>query len=249
MERSKHTERDYHHYEKVSSHEDLNKFFQLVYFWMFLGLLISAGVSYFVSTSKTMLSLIFGNVVILIILIVLQLLMVFVIGLLINHISADVAKIMFFIYSALTGLTFSVIFIVYELGSIFFVFIVTSLIFLLMSLFGRYTDKDLTSLGTILMVGLIVIIIASIINIFLRNPMLYLIITIIAVIIFTGLIAYDTQKIKEWKIKLEQINHIKYEKDKEELEKKIAVIGALILYLDFINLFINLLKLLGKRRE
>lgn len=248
MERSRHYEREHRHHERLST-EELNSFFQLVYLWMFVGLLISGAVSYFVSTSETMLKLIFGNIAIMIILIILQIALVLIIGLMIHNISSDVAKILFFIYSALTGLTFSVIFIFYELGSIFFVFFITSLIFAIMSLFGRFTDKDLTSLGTILTVALIVIIIAGLINIFLRNSMLDFIITVLAVIIFTGLIAYDTQKIKKLREELEHQQHIKDEKLKEEWSKKIAVIGALTLYLDFINLFINLLKLLGKRRD
>ena len=156
----------------------------------------------------------------------------------INKMSASKAQTVFWIFAALMGASLSSIFIVYTMPSIARVFFITSATFGAMSLYGYTTKKDLTGWGSFLMMGLIGIIIASIVNIFLKSSAMHFVISIIGVLVFVGLTAYDTQKIK----------HMYYATDSGEVMGKKAVMGALTLYLDFINLFIMLLRLFGQRR-
>jgi FtsH-binding integral membrane protein len=156
----------------------------------------------------------------------------------INKMSAAKAQTVFWIFAALMGISLSSIFLMYTGGSIARVFFITSGTFGAMSIYGYTTKRDLTKLGSFLMMGLIGIIIASLVNIFLKSPMMYFVISILGVLIFVGLTAYDTQKIK----------NMYAVSDTGELMGKKAVMGALTLYLDFINLFIMLLRLFGQRR-
>ena len=156
----------------------------------------------------------------------------------IRKMSASKAQTVFWIFAALMGLSLSSIFVVYTETSITRVFFITAGTFGAMSIYGYTTKRDLTKLGSFLMMGLIGIIIASIVNIFLKSSMMYFAISIIGVLIFVGLTAYDTQKIK----------NMYSASDTGELIGKKAVMGALTLYLDFINLFIMLLRLFGQRR-
>ena len=156
----------------------------------------------------------------------------------INSMSATRAQTVFWIFAALMGISLSSIFLMYTGGSIARVFFITSGTFGAMSIYGYTTKRDLTKLGSFLMMGLIGIIIASLVNIFLKSPMMYFVISILGVLIFVGLTAYDTQKIK----------NMYAVSDTGELMGKKAVMGALTLYLDFINLFIMLLRLFGQRR-
>ena len=156
----------------------------------------------------------------------------------INKMSAAKAQTTFWIFAALMGLSLSSILLVYTGMSITRVFFICSATFGAMSIYGYTTKRDLTKLGSFLMMGLIGIIIASIVNIFMKSSMLYLVISILCVLIFVGLTAYDTQKIK----------NMYAASDTGELMGKKAVMGALTLYLDFINLFIMLLRLFGQRR-
>ena len=152
--------------------------------------------------------------------------------------SASKAQTVFWIFAALMGLSLSSIFVVYTETSITRVFFITAGTFGAMSIYGYTTKRDLTKLGSFLMMGLIGIIIASIVNIFMKSTMMYFVISIIGVLIFVGLTAYDTQKIKNMYLA----------SDTGEIIGKKAVMGALTLYLDFINLFIMLLRLFGQRR-
>jgi hypothetical protein len=156
----------------------------------------------------------------------------------INKMSASKAQTVFWIFAALMGLSLSWILLVYTGKSVARVFFITSATFGAMSLYGYTTKRDLTKLGSFLMMGLIGIIIASLVNIFMKSSMMYFVISILGVLIFVGLTAYDTQKIKNMYV----------ESDSGELIGKKAVMGALTLYLDFINLFIMLLRLFGQRR-
>ena len=156
----------------------------------------------------------------------------------INKMSASKAQTVFWIFAALMGLSLSWILLVYTGKSVARVFFITSATFGAMSLYGYTTKRDLTKLGSFLMMGLIGIIIASLINIFMKSSMMYFVISILGVLIFVGLTAYDTQKIKNMYV----------ESDSGEIIGKKAVMGALTLYLDFINLFIMLLRLFGQRR-
>ena len=156
----------------------------------------------------------------------------------IRKMSAAKAQMTFWIFAALMGASLSSIFLVYTGASITRVFFITAGTFGAMSIYGYTTKRDLTKLGSFLMMGLIGIIIASIVNIFMKSTMMYFVISILGVLIFVGLTAYDTQKIKNMYLV----------SDSSEIMGKKAVMGALTLYLDFINLFIMLLRLFGQRR-
>ena len=156
----------------------------------------------------------------------------------INKMSAVKAQTVFWIFAALMGLSLSWILLVYTGVSVARVFFITSATFGAMSIYGYTTKRDLTKLGSFLIMGLIGIIIASLVNIFLKSSMMYFVISILGVLIFVGLTAYDTQKIK----------NMYAASDRVELMGKKAIMGALTLYLDFINLFIMLLRLFGQRR-
>jgi len=157
----------------------------------------------------------------------------------INRLSAAAAQGLFWLYAGLMGLSLSTIFLVYTGESIFRVFFITAGTFAAMSLYGYTTKRDLTQMGSFLFMGLIGIVIASLVNMFLQNGMLQWIIAVIGVIVFVGLTAYDTQTIKE----------MYYEGDGHEIAGKKAVMGALRLYLDFVNLFMMLIQLIGVRRD
>ena len=156
----------------------------------------------------------------------------------INKMSTSKAQTVFWIFTILMGLSLSWVLIVFTGVSVARVFFITSATFGAMSIYGYTTKRDLTKLGSFLMMGLIGIIIASLVNIFLKSPMMYFVISILGVLIFVGLTAYDTQKIK----------NMYSASDTVEVSGKKAIMGALTLYLDFINLFIMLLRLFGQRR-
>jgi len=219
--------------------ETINSFFQKVYLWMFLGLLVSAIAAYSILLFPALFTYIILTPLFWV-LIVAELGIVVVLSMLLKKISATTAKILFILYSFITGLTLSVVLLAYTASSIFMVFALVSGMFLLLSLYGYFTKRDLSALGPILFIGLIGIIIAAVINLFLQSYGFSLIIAVLGIVIFTGLIIYDTQVMKKF-FALES-------KGKESLSK-LAIFGALKLYLDFINLFLMLLRLLGKRRH
>lgn len=214
---------------------EIQNVFKKVYLWMFVGLLVSFGVGYFVSLNTNMLYNIFQTNMY-IFLPIIEIVLVIVLSAGINKFNAMTAKILFLLYSFVTGLTFSVIFVAYSMSSILLVFGVTALVFLVLALLGYTTKVDLSKLGTILFVFLLGIVLVTLINIFLGNTMLDIILCIIGVGIFMGYIAYDTQKIKLLASTMVD-------------EDKVAIIGALELYLDFINLFLRLLQLFGKSND
>ncbi len=211
-----------------------NKIFTKIYGWMFIGLLISAITGYYVSTNSNMLYNIYSTGTYWILALV-EIGVCIWLSAGIRKMQTTTAKILFCLYSFITGLSFSVIFVAYRIDSIVSIFTITSIIFAIMALIGKYTNMDLTKIGTILFVGLIGIIIASIINIFVGSQTFDLGITILGIIIFMAYVAYDVQKIKYIAPTLE--------------EDKAAIICAFELYLDFINLFIKLLRLFGKSKD
>jgi uncharacterized protein len=215
------------------------RFMVRVYNWMTAGLGITGFMAYYVSNSPTMLNIIFGNAIVPIVLIIAQLGLVFWLAARVMQMSASQATGVFMLYAGLTGITFSSIFLVYTAASITSTFLITAGTFGAMSLYGYTTKKDLTSWGSFLFMGLIGIIIASVVNIFMESEMMYALISYAGVLIFVGLTAYDTQKIKEMNI----LGNEGTDEDTKE-----AIRGALTLYLDFINLFLMLLRLLGDRR-
>ena len=210
-----------------------------VYTWMTLGLALTATVGYYAAESQMLRNLIFSNGFVMIGLIIAQLGIVVGLSAGINRLSGSAATGLFILYSALTGLTFSVIFMVYTYSSIASTFFVTSGTFAAMSVFGHTTKRDLTKLGSIAFMALIGIILASLVNMFMQNSMLELGISVIGVLLFTGLTAYDAQRIKEMAATVSD----------GESEAKVSVMGALSLYLNFINLFLMLLRFLGVSRN
>ena len=207
-----------------------------VYGWMTVALLLTAGTAFFTASSPAMLSLIFGNSAAVWILFVLELGLVLGVSAGINRLSPTTATALFLLYSVVNGLTLSVIFFAYSLGTIYQAFAASALTFGAMSFVGYTTKKDLSGLGGLLIMGLIGLIIASVINIFWGNSVMDAIITYIGVFLFVGLTAYDTQKIK-------QMCAVAAD------SRRIAILGALTLYLDFINLFLYILRLFGRSRD
>jgi FtsH-binding integral membrane protein len=196
-------------------------------------------VAFYTAQSPELLSLIFSNSYGFWILFGLQIGIVVFLSARINKMSANTAIGSFLLYSVITGFVFSMLFLVFTMGSIASTFFITAGTFAVMSIIGYYTKTDLTSFGRIMMMALVGLIIASIANYFMNSSTLYWITTYAGILIFTGLIAYDTQKIKEMNI----IGNEGTDDDKKE-----AIMGALCLYLDFINLFLLLLRLFGSRK-
>ena len=210
-----------------------------VYNWMALALLVTGVVAYITATTPQMISYIVSSKLLFYGLILGELGLVIYLTAAIRKMSQTTAIAAFLIYSVLNGLTMSVIFLVYTTSSISTTFFVTAGTFAAMSFYGYTTKKDLTSIGNMAFMALIGIIIASIVNFFLKSEMMYWIITYLGVAIFVALTAYDTQKLKE-------IGKRGFT-DQENMEK-MSVLGALTLYLDFINMFLFLLRILGDRK-
>lgn len=220
--------------------EELQRGFVVkVYGWMMAGLMVTGVTSLLILYTPGLLDLIFSSRWVYIGLFVAQLGLVVYLSARIEKMSAATATMVFIGYSALTGLTLSVIFLVYTAASLATTFFVTAGTFGLMSAYGYVTRRDLTGFGSFLMMGLIGMVLASVVNMFFSNSMVYWITTYIGIFIFVGLTAYDTQKIK-------QMSGLALEGG--EIEQKGAIMGALRLYLDFINLFLLLLRLLGNRK-
>lgn len=216
--------------------EGLRSYMISVYNNMGIGLVISGIISYVIGTNQALASMVFGGPQAYLFMFA-PLIAVFAIAFGINKMSAATARLAFFGFAAIMGISLASIFLVYQLGSIFQVFLITAVMFGGMSLYGYTTRKDLTSLGSFLIMGVWGIVIASIVNLFLQSSALQTAISVIGVIAFTGLTAYDTQKIKE----------IYFVTSGEE-RAKAGILGALNLYLDFVNLLVNLLQLLGQRK-
>jgi FtsH-binding integral membrane protein len=220
----------------------VNDFVRSVYNWMFIGLALTGLVALYVSNSETILRLVFGNRLIFFGLILVELALVFSISGMVNRMSASTATILFVIYAGLNGVTLSFIFLVYTRTSIVSTFFICSATFLACSIYGWTTKRDLTSLGGFLFMGLIGIIIASVVNIFIRSSAMSMIVSYIGVLVFVGLTAYDTQKIKN------MARTQPADLDGAVIRKG-AILGALSLYLDFINLFLMLLRIFGQGRD
>jgi len=218
-----------------------------VYVWMTAALFLTAGTAFFTASSPALLQVIFGNSIAVWVLFILELGLVMGISAGINRLSPTTATALFLLYSVVNGLTLSVIFFAYELGTIYQAFAASALTFGAMSFVGYTTKKDLSSLGGYLIMGLIGLIIASVINIFWSNSVMDTIITYIGVFIFIGLTAYDTQKIREMSYAVEQGESMGY--TDAAAPRRIAILGALTLYLDFINLFLYILRLFGRSRD
>lgn len=217
----------------------LNQFMLQIYTWMAVGLSLTGFVALYTASSQTLLETFVLNGTFYI-LILLELGLVFGFSALVRRgASFPLLLGMFLAYSAINGVTLSVLFLVYTFSSITQVFFITAGMFAGMSAFGYFTKKDLTGMGHFLRMAVFGLIIALVVNLFFQNSMLYTLISFGGVIIFVGLTAYDTQKLK---------GIYQQESHNEDSLKKLSLLGALTLYLDFINLFIYLLRILGRRR-
>ena len=210
-----------------------------VYVWMALALLITGMTAYYVATNEVLMYAILTSKVLFYGLLIAELALVIGVSAAINRLSLLTATLMFLLYSVINGATLSIIFLIYQLSSIATVFFITAGTFGTMAVIGYTTKKDLSSIGRILLMALIGIIIATVVNIFIKSDALTMILSYIGVLVFVGLTAYDSQKIKQMLLQATDV---------DEGTKKIALLGALTLYLDFVNLFLYLLRIFGKRR-
>jgi len=203
--------------------------------WMFVGLLVTTISSLLITSSPTLTNAVINNPFIYFGLIIAELIVVFILSAKIQSMTFSEAVIAFLLYSFLNGLTLASIFVVYTTISIVSTFLVTTIVFGIMALYGYTTNRDLTSIGNLAIMALIGVIVASLVNLFLKSGTFSYILSFLSVVIFIGLTAYDTQKIKE----MESYSD----------NKNLGILGALTLYLDFINIFLNLLRLFGRQRE
>jgi len=214
-------------------------FITRVYGWMALALTVTALVAMTIASYDNLIQMVTQSRFLFFGLVIAQLVLVGWLVVRVQKMSAALATTIFFGYAALTGVTFSILFAIYTSESIASTFFITGGTFGAMSAYGYFTKRDLTSLGNLLFMGLIGVILASVVNIFLHSPAVYWAVTIIGILVFVGLVAYDTQMIKKMSLTTDA---------ESESGRKSAIIGALRLYLDFINLFILLLRLFGSRR-
>lgn len=212
---------------------NLNNVFKKVYMWMFIGLLLTFATGYFVSINENMAYKVYSLYWVLAII---EIILVIVLSARIGKMNITTSRIMFLTYSFVSGLTFSSVFIAYDMRSIIIVFFISSLLFLIFAILGYITKLDLTSVGTFLLMALIGIVICSIINIFVGNGTFEIVICSISILIFLGFTAYDVNKIK-------QLQDIYPDED------SLAIVGALELYLDFINIFLDLLRIVANNRD
>jgi FtsH-binding integral membrane protein len=214
--------------------EAINTAMARVYGHMGLAVVTSMIVSYFIGTTPALLAFFFTGVIKWIVMF-LPLVLAFVVPWALSNAGKTMASVLLHIFAAAMGLSFSVIFAIYQMGSIAGAFMSAAVLFGVMSFYGYFTKRSLDSIGKWLFVGLIAIVIASIINMFLQSGPLAQVVSALAIVIFTGLTAYDTQKIRET---------LMYDDD-----HRVEIMGALTLYMDFINLFLSLLQLFGDKKE
>lgn len=211
-----------------------------VYTWMALALVITGVTAYGVANSPAILQMIVTNKILFFGLLIGELALVWGVSAMIDRLSLTTATLLFVLYSVINGVTLSFIFLAYTYESVTSVFFITAGTFAAMALFGYFTKTDLSSIGRILFMALIGLIIATIVNIFVKSSGLGMVLNYVGVLIFVGLTAWDTQKIKQMLATAE---------DTGETAQKVALMGALSLYLDFINLFLYLLRIFGSSRD
>lgn len=209
-----------------------------VYVWMTMALVITGFTAYGVATSPGILQAIYSNQILFWGLVIAEFALVIGVSAAINRLSLAMATLMFVLYSVINGALLSFIFLAYTASSIATVFFITAGTFAVMAFIGYTTKTDLTSMGKILMMALIGLIIATVVNLFIKSSGFTLILSYVGVLVFVGLTAYDSQKIKQMLLQAP---------DAGEGAQKLALLGALSLYLDFINLFLYLLRIFGKR--
>ncbi len=215
------------------------KFLTKVYGWMSLALLLSGITAFIVATSPFLINLVFGNKIGFPLLAIGEIILVWWLSASIRKISTMAASIAFLAYSVINGATLASIFYVFSLNSIIVVFLVSALMFIGMSLYGVFSKSDIMSFGRYFSMAIMGLIVASVINIFLKSSGFNWVISIVTVVIFTGLTAYDTRK----------MILVSQQADGSDMFQKASIIGALELYLDFINIFLALLRIFGKSRD
>ncbi len=234
------------HYGAVSQNRDLEMqaafpvLMRKVYTWMTLALVLTGLTAYGVATSPGIMMALYSNSALMWGLVIAEFALVIGISAAINRLSLATATLMFVAYSVINGAMLSSIFMIYTAASIASVFFITAATFAVMALIGYTTKTDLTSVGKLLFMALIGLVIATIVNMFIGSSTMTMICSYVGVLIFVGLTAYDSQKIK---------NMLMQAPDAGESSQKLALLGALTLYLDFINLFIYLLRIFGDRRD
>lgn len=222
--------------------EVTNAFFRKVYRWMTAGLILTAVTAHTVASRGALAAMLYGSGMTFWVLVLIELALVMGITAGINRISAGTASVLFVIYSILNGVTLSFVLMVYTGQSVFNAFLTTAGMFGAMSVYGLYTKRDLASWGSFLMMGLIGLIIAAVVNLFLRSTMVEFVTSLLGVVIFMGLTAWDTQKLLQIGGGLDSV-------EGNAAAHKWAIVGALALYLDFINIFLYLLRLFGRRSD
>lgn len=226
--------------EYATSDKTLSKFFNVVYAWMAVGLAVTAAVAYFVSQSPTILRAIYGRGPAAAVVVALGMFAIaWGVQAAAMRISANVATALFLLYSALMGVLCSYIFIVYQMKTIGAAFVVTGGVFAAMSVYGFITKRDLTAIGSFLVMAVIGLFIASLVNLWIASDGLSWLITYAVLAVFIGLTAYETQKLK---VLAQQYG------DNPAIAPRIAIIGSLLLYIAFINMFLSILRIMGNRR-
>jgi FtsH-binding integral membrane protein len=208
------------------------------YLWMMVGLAVTGLVALFTATSPSMVALIYSNLVIFFGLLILQIILVITLSTAIMRLPTGVATTIFIVYAALTGITLSGIFLYFSTASLASTFFITAGTFGVMGFYGYTTKRDLTRIGNLALMALLGVILATVINFFFQNAILYWITTYLGVLIFVALIAYDTQKLKRLNATAGG-----------DSARRLSLLGALMLYLDFINLFLFLLRIFGRGRD
>ncbi|MBQ4419288.1 MAG: Bax inhibitor-1/YccA family protein [Synergistaceae bacterium] len=220
--------------------EQVNSIFRRVYQYMAIGLIITAVTAYFTASSTQLIRIFYSSKAPMTIVAIVEIGLVISLGAMINKLSVRTAVLLFALYSLLNGVLISSVLLVYTQASVYKAFLSTAGMFGAMSIYGLYSNKDLTSMGSFLRMGLWGIIIAMIINLFMGSSSLDLVISVFAIFIFMGLTAFDTWKIKQLAANIDEAD--------ESLTGRVAVLGALTLYLDFINMFLHLIRLFGKEK-
>lgn len=231
-------ENSYDSYKSTATSSVLSTVMRKVYVRMFLALVVTAFTALYVASSPALLTTILGSRAIFFGLMIAELAVVFVLSGMLHKLSTATAALLFYLYAILNGVVFSSIFVVYELGSIAYTFFITAGVFGAMSVYGLVTKNDMTRFGSYCVMALFGLIIATVVNIFVASSTLDWIISFVGVALFIGLTAWDTQKIK----------NAAYEVEPSQMGK-LATIGALSLYLDFINLFLYLLRFFGRGND
>ncbi|NLX64921.1 MAG: Bax inhibitor-1/YccA family protein [Clostridiaceae bacterium] len=226
--------------EEYASIKGMNAFISKVFGWMFVGLLVTAGTSYYVLTNERLLTALASNLGLVFGIIIIELVLVSILSARITRLSYGTALGLFLGYAALNGVTFTLILLVYTGSTVVTAFGITAITFGIMCVYGYVTKADLTQFRTILMMGLIGIIVLSLVNIFVGSSGLDWLISILSLVVFLGLTAYDMQKLKSFYFGTE---------GDLVLRKNLGILGALALYLDFINLFRTMLRIFGRRRQ